>query len=502
MRVLVVDDNSNSLQSLCLVLHDLGHEAVGLEDSRKAMELLQKKNFSLVITDIRMPGVDGLELLTQIKAHPTLHSKDVVLITGHGDMTTAVDALRKGAYDYLNKPINARELAAVVERVAERQNLLKENVELKENLEVVDQAAGKLQLDLDRAKTRLRELHGIGQVITASKEMQALLAEAAILHGDPTVPVLIEGETGTGKEIFAKYIHYGEGGGVNEPFIAINCSAIPHELFESELFGHVAGAFTGSRAEGAPGKLEQAGSGTLFLDEVAEMPLSLQPKLLRVLEERDFYRVGGGKKLDFKARIVCAGNRDMHEMVEKGLFRRDLYHRLRVGHIAIPPLRMRKADIEPLASAFLAREARRKKKSFTRIAPETLAIFASCPWPGNVRELENTIERAVLMHNGESLLPEHVHFVYSRPATAPQTDGVAPQSAAYPATTAILSGAALQGVNLSPDVALPEDPFSLDDLELHIIEAAVAKFDGNKTKAATFLGMSRFALHRRLQAKG
>ena len=503
MRVLVVDDNSNSLQSLCLVLHDLGHEAVGLEDSRNAMELLQKKNFALVITDIRMPGVDGLELLTQIKAHPTLKTKDVVLITGHGDMTTAVDALRKGAYDYLNKPINARELAAVVERVAERQSLLKENVELKENLEVVDQVAGKLKQDLDRAKSRLRELQGVGQVITASKEMQALLAEAAILHSDPTVPVLIEGETGTGKEIFAKYIHYGEGG-VSEPFIAINCSAIPHELFESELFGHVAGAFTGSRAEGASGKLEQAGSGTLFLDEVAEMPLSLQPKLLRVLEERDFYRVGGGKKLDFKARIVCAGNRDMHEMVEKGLFRRDLYHRLRVGHIAIPPLRLRKADLEPLASFFLLRETKRKKKAFTHIAAETLAIFSSYPWPGNVRELENTIERAVLMHNGNALLPSHVHFIYARPVGDPATypaAGSTAQPVLAPATPTVFLGAALQGVNMAPDVALPDDPFSLEDLELRIIEAAVGKFDGNKSKAAAFLGMSRFALHRRLQTK-
>lgn len=552
MNILVIDDNSNSLQSLCLVLSDLGHIPTGLDDPTKAIELMKKKRFPLVITDIRMPGISGIELLTQIKNSPELLDTDVVLITGHGDMTTAVEALRKGAYDYLNKPINARELSAVVDRSAERQTLVQENIELKENLNVaVDRVAGSIKKDLAAAKNRLRELEGIGQVIAESAAMQQLLREALILHSEPSVPVLIEGETGTGKEIFARYIHFGEDG-CDEPFIAINCSAIPHELFESELFGHEAGAFTGSRADGATGIFEQAGNGTLFLDEIAETPLSLQPKLLRVLEERTFYRVGGVKKRSFSARVVCAGNRNMADMVAKGTFRRDLYHRLRVGHIIIPPLRERKTDILPLANHFLQREAARKKKDFKVIAPETEAILFRYPWSGNVRELENTIERAVLMHNDTFLRPEHIDFLLTPPPYALPLDGsdylhdgqyvpsypnASPQDEYPPLSHGDFGQSAMNSTSVSTaspyptaygqqgyrassfppssflpitqtvahslesgHIILPETPFSLDDLELAIIKAALLKFGGNKSRAADFLGVSRFTIHRRLQA--
>lgn len=503
MHILVIDDNPNSLQSLCLVLSDLGHIPTGLDDPTKALAMIKKKRFPLVITDIRMPGISGIELLTQIKSTPEVRETDVVLITGHGDMTTAVEALRKGAYDYLNKPINARELAAVVDRCAERQTLVKENIELKTNLDnVVNRVAGSIKEDLAAAKNRLRELEGIGRVVAESASMQQLLRDALILHSEPSVPVLIEGETGTGKEIFARYIHYGEEGS-NEPFIAINCSAIPHELFESELFGHEAGAFTGSRADGATGKFEQAGQGTLFLDEIAEMPLSLQPKLLRVLEERTFYRVGGVKKRTFAARVVCAGNRNMSAMVEKGTFRRDLYHRLRVGHIIIPPLRERKTDIIPLAMNFLHREATRKKKSFKTITAEAEAILFGYPWPGNVRELENTIERAVLMHEDTELKPNHIDFLIHDNAyyqTQPDMETslpVPPSSLPQPPLPITRSIAHARDTGT---ILLPSQPFSLDELELEIIQAALAKFDGNKSRAADFLGISRFTIHRRLQA--
>lgn len=501
MHILVVDDNPNSLQSLCLVLSDLGHEPTGLEDPTKALTLIKKRQFPLVITDIRMPGIDGIELLTLIKRTPECANTDVVLITGHGDMTTAVEALRQGAYDYLNKPINARELSAVVDRCAERQSLVQENTALKENLdEVVSQVAGALKEDLAAAKDRLRELEGIGRVIAESDSMQQLLREALILHSEPSVPVLIEGETGTGKEIFARYIHYGQEG-CKEPFIAINCSAIPHELFESELFGHEAGAFTGSRADGAMGKFEQAGQGTLFLDEIAEMPLSLQPKLLRVLEERTYYRVGGVKKRSFTARVVCAGNRNMSAMVDKGTFRRDLYHRLRVGHIVIPPLRERKSDIMPLAMNFLLREAVRKKKKFTGVTTETESILLNYPWPGNVRELENTIERAVLMHEDTLLRPKHIDFLTTTTPLAQDTHNPfqnSPQSEMpIPANAPITSVIAARNEH----IVLPERPFSLEALELSIIKAAIERFNGNKSRAAEFLGISRFTIHRRLQAE-
>ncbi len=496
MRILVVDDNSNSLQSLCLVLKDLGHEPRGMEDPKEALAAARREFFPLIITDIRMPGMDGLELLSAIKEDPAARASDVVLITGHGDMTTAVEALRKGAYDYLNKPINARELSAVVDRSAEHQALIMENAALRTDIKAeVSRVAADLQRDLEDMRHRLREVEGVGLVIAESPAMLRLLGEALILHSDPTVPVLIEGETGTGKEIFARFIHHGEGANTT-PFMAINCAAIPHELFESELFGHEPGAFTGSRAEGAPGKLEQAGKGTLFLDEVAEMPLTLQPKLLRVLEERSFYRVGGVKKREFAARIICAGNRNMTDMVEKGLFRRDLFHRLRVGHLLIPPLRERPEDIRPLAEHFLRREAARKKKRFTGLSPAALESLRQYPWPGNVREMENTLERAVLMHDGELLLPEHIQFLLSGGVNGyfveRRASGRGQQGMAAPAPLDLKNPGS---------IALPEEPLKLDDLVDAVVIAALKRFDGNKSKTADYLGISRFALHRRLQQK-
>jgi transcriptional regulator with PAS, ATPase and Fis domain len=327
--------------------------------------------------------------------------------------------------------------------------------------------------------------------------MIRLMREALIMHSAPSVPVLIEGETGTGKEVLARRIHNGDSV-AETPFMAINCAAIPQELFESELFGHEAGAFTGSRAEGAAGKLEQAGKGTLFLDEVAEMPLHLQPKLLRVLEERSFYRVGGIKKREFTARIVCAGNRDIADMVEKGAFRRDLYHRLRVGHLFIPPLRERGEEIRSLAKHFLRREVERKKKAFLGFASATLSILYDYPWPGNVRELENTIERAVLMHDGELLLPEHVDFLFgSRAHRVP----VHPLASNLVSGTSAAPALPVFDLHNPQALILPEQPFQLDELMNAVVAAALDKFAGNKTRAAHYLGISRFALHRRLQQK-
>jgi DNA-binding NtrC family response regulator len=522
MRILVVDDNRDSLQSLCLVLKDLGHEPRGVEGPLDALAAACKEFFPLIITDIRMPGMGGLELLTRFKADPQCAACDVVLITGHGDMSTAVDALRKGAYDYLNKPINARELAAVVDRCAEHQSLLIENRELHTTMEQrVSEAAAGVRRDLEDARRVLREVTGIGTVIAESEVMTTLLHEALILHAEPSVSVLIEGETGTGKEVLARYIHNGDG--VNDaPFMAINCAAIPHELFESELFGHEAGAFTGSRAEGAPGKLEQAGRGTLFLDEVAEMPLSLQPKLLRVLEERSFYRVGGVKKRSFAARVVCAGNRNMTEMVKKGSFRRDLYHRLRVGHLRIPPLRGRPEDIRALAEFFLLRESRKRKKHFKGPAPEALETLLHYPWPGNVRELENAMERAVLMHDGELLLPAHIGFLYqgageqaddsahvagepysgqTSPAGFGQNPDAAAQADSLPAPVRAAETTVSFDAGGRFHVTLPDEPVKLDDLLDAVVHVVVDRFAGNKSKAADYLGISRFALHRRMQAR-
>lgn len=481
MRILIVDDNTTSLHSLRIVLSDLGHDPASFTDPVLAFEEAKRTYYPLIITDIRMPRMDGLTLLKELKNTPETEACDVVLITGHGDMETAVGALRHGAYDYLNKPINARELSAIVERSAEHQALLNENRDLRHHLDTrVKEVAGALRRDLDEARTRLRQVSGIGHVISESPVTERIMNEARLFHNNPSVPVLIEGETGTGKEILARLIHYGESGSTH-PFVAINCAAIPFELFESELFGHEAGAYTGSRTGGSAGKLELADEGTLFLDEIAEMPLALQPKLLRVLEDRTYYRVGGLRKFTFKARVICAANRDLSELVEKGLFRRDLYHRLTVGHLVIPPLRERLEDIPPLAQLFLTRQAEKKRKRFTSIAPETMDILLHSPWKGNVRELENSIERAVLIHDGIVLSPEHISFLKDHRETECNIDSI------YKIPLDL------------ENLELPEAPINLEALTTAIIQKALDRFDGNKSKAAAYLGISRFSLHRRVQ---
>lgn len=480
MRILIVDDNGTSLESLRTVLEDLGHETTPVADPHDALEEAGRTFYPLIITDIRMPGMDGLELLTRLKAAQGTMRSNVVLITGHGDMETAVEALRRGAYDYLNKPINARELAILVDRCAEHMALLDENATLRTDMEGrVALATEDLRRDLEAARLRLRGISGIGDVVTASPAMRQVLHEATLFHTDPTVPVLLEGETGTGKEVVARLIHYGHTGS-DLPFIALNCAAIPAELFESELFGHEAGAYTGSRSGGSAGKLELAGEGTLFLDEVAELPPTLQPKLLRVLEERTFYRLGGLKKRSFRARVVCAANRDLEEMVETGLFRRDLYHRLRVGHLLLPPLRERREDIPEMAALFLRREAGKKKKRFSGITPAAMRMLMEQPWPGNVRELENTIERAVLLNDGSELAPEHLTL--SRKGVRGTRTDQTP----------------LPPLNIA-DFELPENGLDLHAFIDTLVEKALERCGGNKTRAAALLGVSRFALQRRLR---
>lgn len=496
MRILLVDDNEHSLQGLAVVLTDLGHEPVPVANAEKALDHMQREFFPLVITDIRMPGMDGLELLGRLKASKYSKDTDVVIITGHGDMETAVDALRKGAYDYLNKPINARELAAVVDRSAEHQALLFENREYKlEFQQKVQEATQSLQEDLNRARQQLRKAAGLDGLVAESMAMQELVTEAALYHSDPSVPVLIEGETGTGKEVLARLIHFGRNGN-DKPFVPLNCAAIPDQLFESELFGHEGGAYTGSTRKGQPGKLEAAGRGSVFMDEVAELPLGLQPKLLRVFEDRTFYRVGGVKRRDFEARIICAANRELENLVEKGAFRRDLYHRLKVGYLRIPPLRERSEDIGPLAEHFLQREARRKRKNFQGLHPDTVELLTSRSWPGNVRELENVIERAVLSADGELLMPEHLALRQEAAAAQPGIASAADKVVGQQASKSVLD---IQSVESMDALQLPEDSLDLEALNESIIRKALVKFSGNKSQAARYLGLSRYALHRRLQ---
>lgn len=470
MRILLVDDDAATRASLAEYLTLLGHAATACPDAASALSLCRNHDFDMVLSDIQMPGRTGIELVRDVKALARPYPPDVVLYTGHADLELAIGALRAGAYDYLTKPINLEELAAVLVRVAEHQALLSENDRLTRRFdEEVAAATSDARAELSRLRGLLAEQAGLDNVGVFSKAMWEVVGQARRYHKDRDLPVLVQGETGVGKDIVAKLIHYGP----NQsplPFVDINCAALPANLFESELFGYEAGAFTGSASRGARGKIDLARGGTLFLDEVGEIPVELQAKLLRVLEAGSFYRIGGLVKIPTDIRIIAATNLDLTQRIGQGLFRKDLYYRLRVGAITVPPLRQRPDDILPLARMFLTAFAQKRGKAFTTIGPEAAQALTAYSWPGNVRELRNAMEWVTVMHDAPILGPQHVTGFL---ATAAPTEAV---PAARPTS----------------QKRRPTDA---------AIDAALAAASGNKTRAAASLGISIRMLHYRLAAK-
>lgn len=337
--------------------------------------------------------------------------------------------------------------------------------------------------ELSRLKQMVSSSAGLRNIGFFSEDMRRLVRQAKKYHSDRSIPVLIEGETGTGKEVLARIIHYGE---MKEqlPFVDVNCAALTPSLFESELFGYEAGAFTGGLTKGQKGKLDIAQGGTLLLDEVGEIPLELQGKLLRVIQEKEFYRVGGLKKIRTDVRIICATNCNLERSVEQGTFRKDLYYRLKVGQLLIPPLRRRKNDILPLAEMFLREFAAQKGRRFQQISPAAVDILTAYDWPGNVRELRNTMEWVAFMHDDVELKPLHL-------SNMPQ--GAAPLSSA----TAKQGNGALNPEHFS----LPAAGFDLEKYVDRIVHQALELCRGNKTAAARYLGISRRSLYCRLDRK-
>lgn len=477
MNILLVDDESNSRESVAEFLFELGHQVKQAGNAGTAYKYFLEGNYPLVITDIRMPGMDGIEFLHRLKE---LKDKavDVIIYTGHGDIDTAVASLRHGAYDYLQKPINVSELARLVDKCAEHQRLIIENNKLTNQFdESLSQATSSIQNELNNYRSAYLQKEGLFQIIGKSEQIKQVIKTALLFHQDKDVPVIIEGETGTGKELFAKLIHYGDSPNKN-PFIDINCAAISPELFESELFGYEAGAFTGGKATGEKGKIAIAEKGSLFLDEIGEMPLHLQPKLLRVLQDNTYYKVGGLKKENLEARIICATNRNLEEMVEDNTFRRDLFYRLNVGYIKIPALRERKEDIPELVYSFLARESKKRKKRFSSIDEDAMNFLINHPWPGNIRQLENAIERAILIYDEDSLKIHHLSFLKSSANLKYNNDQM------------------IQELTLNEsDFKLPDNQLNIDSLNSKIVTKALEKFEGNKSKTAKYLGISRNSLY-------
>lgn len=441
LRALVVDDEPASRLNIRDLLTEEHFRVDEAADGREALDFVEQREFDIVLLDIRMPKMDGLTVLKQIaKRYPQL---PVIVFTAHGTSEHAIEAMKVGAFDYLTKPFDIEELLAVIRRAVEHKKLSTEVQILRQRLASVESSEFQPSVFISRSKGMQKVYKLIGKVAPT----------------DSTV--LIEGETGTGKELVANALWYHSRRNTR-PFIKVNCAAMPEGLLESELFGHEKGSFTGAY-QMRRGQFELANSGTLFFDEIGEMSPALQAKVLRVLEQGEFQRVGGKTTLQADVRIICATNRSLAEEVKAGRFRKDLYYRLQVVHIALPPLRDRKEDIPPLVQHFIKKYAGRRELVATR---QTLDILQEYSWPGNVRELAHVIERAVVLSQGRLITPEHISLPLGPPGE-------------------------LGKKMLMDDVSSGGLRTILKNVERSVILAALERTKWNKTKAAALLQIDR-----------
>ena len=483
LSILLVDDEQDVRVSLSHFMEQLGHQVAQADRADKALAEFHKKEFDLVITDIRMPGMDGLELLNQLKRVEKTPA-DVIVITGHGDMENAVCALKFGAFDYLQKPINVRELAHNLERVEEVKTLKRNYRQLKKEFnQRVEEKTRALAGEAERLRQAYLQEVGLGDMRIYSEKMLKVLDLARKYSADRTLPVLISGESGTGKELIARFVHHYQAADPLSPFVAINCAAINAQLFESEFFGHRPGAFTGAAAGGHKGKLEAAEGGTIFLDEIGEMPQEQQVKLLRVLEERSFYPVGGNRLVPVDVRVISATNKNLAREVEQGNFRTDLFFRINIGSLVLPPLRERKGEIIPLALHFVQRAANRHGREFGSFSGSAEKMLLAEPWPGNVRQLKNLMERLALMGPWDRVDSGDLARLNDQALPCPEPAAGGPSLA-------------------SADLSLPEDGLDLQELNQKIIRSALEMHQGNQTRTASYLGLSRRALQGRLKQLG
>jgi DNA-binding NtrC family response regulator len=447
-RILVVDDDASLRRVLQVQLEQEGYAVASAASAQQTLSMLQVQPYDLVISDLKMPGSSGLELLRQIRLQ---YPEAIVLIlTAFGTVETAVEAMKSGAYDYLTKPVHPDELSLVVGRALEHLRLVKEVCTLRANLD---------------------QKYGFENILGRSGALLQVLdtaARAARTHST----VLVRGETGTGKELLARAIHFNSSR-KHRPLITINCAAIPKELLESELFGHKRGAFTGAVGE-KRGKIETADGGTIFLDEIGEMPLELQVKLLRLIEEGEIEKIGSEVKNQVDVRIIAATHRDLQAMIEDGTFREDLYYRLVVIPLLLPPLRERMEDIPDLVQYFFRKSRQKNDRPELVMAPALLPYFARYRWPGNVRELENVVERMVVLARGEEITVQDLPEFLRRERA---------------------------GVE-ALEIDLPPQGVSLEAIEKELIVKALERCGWNQTQAARYLDISRKTLIYRMERHG
>ena len=460
--ILVVEDEPSMRTALCEVLQRTGHSVVAARDGHEALTVLERQTIWLVLTDLRMPRLGGIELLREVKRRSpeTL----VVLITGYGTLESAIEAIRLGATDYLLKPFDREAVEALIRRLEETHG---------------SQVAGSPgQGLLDGVEASASSVLGRRPVqMIAQDPVMARILETVEGVATSQATILIQGESGTGKEVLARFIH-SRSSRTHRPFVAVNCAALPEGLLESELFGYERGAFTGAVTRRA-GKFEQAHGGTLLLDEITEMSVPLQAKLLRVLQEREVDRLGGKTAIPVDIRIIATTNRPLRREVETGRFREDLFYRLNVFPITLPPLRERSQDIPALASHFLRVSASRNRKAVTGVSPEAERLLLHRAWKGNVRELENVIERAVLLANEALIQPEHLAL-----------DGLEPGQ-----VLSVLSPAAHSGIGAASETP----PVSIWEMERELILRTLERVNGNRTHAAKILDISIRTLRNKLR---
>jgi two-component system response regulator PilR (NtrC family) len=452
-KILVVDDEKSMCEFLEIMLQKDGYDVTSTTNGEKALELIDNNLYNMVLTDVKMPGVDGFEVLRKTKEI----SPDtvVIMITAYGSPEGAVTAIKEGAYDYITKPFRVEEVKLTIKKSLERSDLIRENIRLRQEVE---------------------ERYKFWNIIGKSPKMQRVY-ELVEKVSQTKANVLITGESGTGKELVAKAVHYNSAR-KDQSFVTLNCGAIPENLLESELFGHMKGSFTGAIAN-KRGLLEMAEGGTLFMDEIGELPFSLQVKLLRVIQEREFKRVGGTDDIKVDVRIISASNQDLQRKVAQGGFREDLFYRLNVIQIKLPPLRERKEDIPLLVNHFIRKYSADTGKKIEEISPEALELLLNYDFAGNVRELENIIERSLTLETSSTITERHIRSYLNE---------------------------RMISKSIPPSLEIPEEGMDLnkvvEDLEKAFILKALENTGGIKKKAAEILGMNFRAMRYKLAKYG
>jgi DNA-binding NtrC family response regulator len=484
-KVLIVDDEKLIRWSVRRQLEEWGYTALEAEGGMGGLAQIRSESPDLILLDVRLPDLSGIEVLREVKQNNL--SIPVIMITGDPQLDDIKTAIKLGALDFIKKPLDFDELQITIANAIDRSTLRSERDSLREEV---------------------RKRSGYHEVVGKSPPMMELMNFVRKVAASEASTVLIQGESGTGKDLVAKAIHY-DSVRADKPFVAINCSAIPETLMEAELFGHERGAFTDAKAQ-KKGLFEVADGGTLLLDEIGEMSTYLQAKLLRVLEDQTFRRIGGVKDIGVDVRVIAASNRDLEQGVREGTFRQDLFYRLSVIPVFIPPLRRRKEDILPLVEFFIERYNFRFRKAIRGIAQEARDLLLAYDWPGNVRELKNAVERAMILEEADYIRPTYLPIqvtgkpqgAENLPAAVTVPDGGAPFESHPVVTAAVASWRPLPSGRMIPVLDLPKQGTSLEEVEKELVGLALRQTSGNQTHAAKLLDISRDALRYKMKKFG